>query len=324
MAISHKDLLNLFRYMLEGRMIEEAIVRVKGGYHSCKGEEAVIIGTFYDLREEDVIVPHYRGSILASYVRGASLRKLLAGFFGKETGYTLGRYRGDVWGPFELNIIGMFSGALGSNISLGTGAALAAKLKKSDNVAVTTFGDGTSNQGDFHEAINMAAVLKLPAIYVCQNNQYAVSMPACKAMGCRSVADRAAGYGIPGLEVDGNDVEEVHEAVQTAVQRAREGDGPTLIDAKTYRILGHFASDPASYRPAEEVEKWKKKDPLDRLQKKLINKGIVTERAIKKMQEKMEHEISEAMKQAEEDAFPDEKVFGIDDVFASDRGEERS
>lgn len=323
MGFENKELFNMFRYMLKGRMVEQSIARVKGGYHACVGEEAVIVGTFYNLRKNDVVVPHYRGSILASIIRGASLRRLLAGIMEKETGYSHGRYRSDVWGPFELNIIGMFSGAVGSNISLGTGAALAAKLKNSDNVAVITFGDGTSNQGDFHEAINMAAVLKLPAIYVCQNNQYAVSTPICKVMGCSSVADRAVGYGIPGVEVDGNDVEAMHEAVQEAVKKAREGGGPTLIDAKTYRLLGHNVSDPALYRPVEEVEEWKKRDPIESLKKKLIQKGVLAETKIEKIREAMEKEITEAMKQAEEDPFPGEKVFGIDDVFATARETEK-
>lgn len=316
MAITNEDLLAFYRYMLEGRMFEAAIAKIKGNYHPAEGEEAVIVGTFYGLRDGDVVVPHFRGSIIVSYMRGAPLRRLFAGIVGKETNYNHGRYRGDIWGPFELNIIGMFSGALGSNISLATGAALAAKLKKTDNVAVVSFGDGTSNQGIFHEAINMAAVLKIPAVYVCQNNQYAVSTPAWKGLGCRSVADRAVSYGIPGVEVDGNDVEAVHEAVQEAVKRAREGNGPTLIEALTYRVLGHWVADPATYRSAEEVEKWRKKDPVARLQKKLIEMGILTENKVKEIRNAMEEKISTSWKQAEEDPWPGEQFLGLNDVFA--------
>ena len=316
MALTNENLLAIYRYMLEGRMFEAAIAKFKGNYHPAEGEEAVIVGTFYNLRNEDVVVPHFRGSNIVSYMRGAPLRKLFAGIMGKDTNYNHGRWRGDIWGPFELNIIGMFSGALGASISLAIGAAMAAKLKKTDNVAVVTFGDGTSNQGNFHEAINMAAVLKLPTVFVCQNNQYAVSTPACKGLGCRSVADRAVGYGIPGVEVDGNDVEAVHEAVQEAVKRAREGKGPTLIEALTYRVLGHWIADPATYRSAQEVEEWKKKDPIDQFQKKLIKAGVLTAENIEEIRKAMEKKISVSLKQAEEDPWPGEEWLGVDDVFA--------
>ncbi len=319
MALINEDLLAIYRYMLEGRMFEAAIAKFKGNYHPAEGEEAVIVGTFYNLRNEDVVVPHFRGSIIVSYMRGAPLRKLFAGIMGKDTNYNHGRWRGDIWGPVELNIIGMFSGALGASISLAIGAAMAAKLKKTDKIAVVTFGDGTSNQGNFHEAINMAAVLKLPTVFVCQNNQYAVSTPARKGLGCRSVADRAVGYGIPGVEVDGNDVEAVQEAVQEAVKRARGGSGPTLIEALTYRVLGHWIADPATYRSAKEVEEWKKKDPIVHFQKKLIKAGVLTAEKIEEIRKAMEEKISVSLKQAEEDPWPGEEWLGVDDVFAPNK-----
>ena len=315
-ALTNEELLSAYRYMVMGRMVEEAITKIKGNYHPAIGEEAVIVGTFYNLRKDDVIVPHYRGALIAYMMRGASLRRLFAGILGKETSYTRGRYRGDIWGPLELNIIGMYAGALGPTLSLATGAALAAKLKKTDSVAVVSFGDGTSNRGDFHEAINLASVLKLPIVYVCQNNQFAVSTPACKALGCHSVADRAIGYGIPGVNVDGNDVAAVHEAVKEAANMARKGSGPTLIQALTYRVGGHMVADPAVYRPAEEAEEWRKKDPIARLQKELINIGVLAEREIEGMRKNMEEEISAAVKQAEGDPLPGEQVLGLDDVFA--------
>lgn len=316
MALTNEELLAAYRYMVMGRMVEEAITKIKGNYHPAEGEEAVIVGSFYNLKQNDVIAPHYRGALIAYMMRGASLRRLFAGILGKETSYTQGRYRGDIWGPLELNIIGMYAGALGPTLSLATGAALAAKLKKTDSVAVVSFGDGTSNRGDFHEAINLGSVLKLPIIYVCQNNQFAVSTPACKALGCHSVADRAIGYGIPGVEVDGNDVAAVHEAVREAVNKARQGNGPSLIEALTYRVGGHMSADPALYRPKEEIEKWKRKDPIVRLQKKLINIGILTKREIEEMRKNMEQEISTAVKHAEEDPWPGEQLLGLNDIFA--------
>jgi TPP-dependent pyruvate/acetoin dehydrogenase alpha subunit len=316
MTLPNEELLSICRHMVMGRMVEQAITKMKGNYHPAEGEEAVIVGTFHNLRQDDVIAPHYRGALIAYMMRGASLQRLFAGVLGKATGYSRGRYRGDIWGPLELNIIGMYAGALGPNISLATGAALAAKLKKTDSVAVVSFGDGTSNRGDFHEAINLAAVLKLPIVYVCQNNQYAVSTPASRALGCRSVADRAVGYGIPGVEVDGNDVTAVHEAVQEAVNKARQGNGPSLIEALTYRVGGHMSADPALYRPKEELEAWKRKDPIGQLQKKLIDMKILTVSNIEEMREKIEREISAAVKQAEEDPWPGEQLLGLDDIFA--------
>jgi len=315
-TLTNEELLSAYRYMVMGRMVEEAITKIKGNYHPAEGEEAVIVGTFYNLRKDDVIVPHYRGATIACIMRGVSLRRLFAGILGKETSYTHGRYRGDIWGPLELNIIGMYAGALGSTLSLATGAALAAKLKKTDSIAVVSFGDGTSNRGDFHEAINLGSVLKLPIIYVCQNNQFAVSTPACKALGCHSVADRAIGYGIPGVEVDGNDVAAVHEAVQEAVNKARQGNGPSLIEALTYRVGGHMSADPALYRPKEELEEWKRKDPIVRLQKKLIDTKILTVSKIEEMRENIERKISAAVKRAEEDPWPGEQLLGLNDIFA--------
>ena len=316
MEVTDEQLLELHRWMLEGRMFELSICKIKGNYHPAVGEEAVIIGTFYNLRDEDVAVPHFRGSIIIPYMRGAPIRRLYAGIMGKDTNYNHGRWRGDIWGPVELNIIGMFSGILGSNIALASGAAMAAKMKNEDNVAVVTFGDGTSNTGMCHEAINMASVLKFPVVFVCQNNQYAVSTPACRGLGCQSVADRAIGYGIPGVKVDGNDVVAVHLAVQEAVARARNGDGPTLIEALTYRVLGHWVADPADYRSEEEVNEWKKKDPIEHLQKDLIGKGLLTDADIEELTTKMEKKIADEMKTAEEDPWPGEEHLGIDDVFA--------
>ena len=233
----------------------------------------------------------------------------------KTTSYSWGRV---VYsrGPFDFNMLNTFGGVMGPSISLATGAALAAKLKRTDGVTMISFGDGTASRGEFHEAVNLAAVLKLPVVYVCQNNQYSISTPSKKGLACRSVADRALGYGIPGLEVDGNDVLAIHEAVQEGVRRARQGKGPSLIEARTYRIRGHFAWDQALYRPAEEVEEWKRRDPIARLQEKLMKSGLLTIENIDRIQKALEEEISLAMKEAEVDPSPGEKELGMGDIFA--------
>jgi TPP-dependent pyruvate/acetoin dehydrogenase alpha subunit len=318
MCVSNADLLEIYRLLVMGRKLELAIHESlrSTGHHQAVGEEAVVIGSFYNLRKDDVIAPHYRGAVLAAYLRGADLRKLFAGILGKETSYNRGRYRGDICMPMEFNVIGLWSGVLGTSLSLATGAALAAKLKKTDNVAVVSFGDGTSNLGIFHEAVNLAASLNLPVVFICQNNQYAISTRARDAMKCRSVADRALGYGIPGADVDGNDVLEVHAAVQEAVARARQGEGPSLIEALTYRVKGHQAIDPATYRPPEEVEEWKKKDPVSRLEKRLTQSGLLTEDAIKRTNRELDEKLATAIRQAEQDPEPGPQVIGLNDAFA--------
>jgi TPP-dependent pyruvate/acetoin dehydrogenase alpha subunit len=162
----------------------------------------------------------------------------------------------------------------------------------------------------------MAAVLKLPVVYVCQNNQYAISMPADRGLGCHTVADRAAGYGIPGLEVDGNDVLAVHEAVRGAMERAREGNGPTLIDARTFRVGGHWIADPEVYRTKEEAAEWEKRDPILLLEKKLMERGDLSEADRDRTRLAAEEEVSLALKQAEADPLPTEDLLGADDIFA--------
>src|SRR5690606_15741095 len=183
----------------------------------------------------------------------ADLRRLFAGLDGRVTSHTRGRYRSDVCGPIEVGVIGLYSGALGPTLEYAAGAALAAKLDGNGAVALAVFGDGSASRGNFHEALNLAAVMKLPVVFVCQNNQYAISTPSAQEHG-GSIVDRAPGYGIPGERVDGNDVEAVHEAVASAIARARAGDGASLLEAFTYRLGGHMSADTAPYRSKEEVD----------------------------------------------------------------------
>jgi TPP-dependent pyruvate/acetoin dehydrogenase alpha subunit len=219
MDLSKEDLLSIYRFMVVAREMDRAICKATGKWHPTSGEEGAIVGMYYNLPKDDVIAPHYRGSLIAYYMRGASMRKLLAGILGKETGYHKGRIISKCGLP-EFNALGWLHSNVGPQIYLGTGAALTAKVLGKNYATLISFGDGTSNRGEFHECINLAASLKLPAVYACQNNQYAISMPASRGLGCKTVADRAAGYGIPGVEVDGNDVLAVHQVVREAMERA--------------------------------------------------------------------------------------------------------
>jgi acetoin:2,6-dichlorophenolindophenol oxidoreductase subunit alpha len=308
-------LLEIHRLLLMARRLEESFGGMHS-YHPALGEEAIVVGSFFGLQDNDYIAPHYRGALTAAYIRGADLRRLIAGVHGKATAYNGGRFRGDICMPIEFNVIGMFSGILGSSVGLAVGAALSLKLRGSSNVAIATFGEGTSNLGGIHEAINLAASLVLPIVFVCQNNQYAMSMNSREAMKCKSVADRALGYGIPGAQVDGNDVLSVHAEVQAAVQRARSGAGPTLIEALTYRVGGHRSGERVLYQDAEERQRWQGRDPLLRLQDGLKERGLLDEPAIEDANIRVSTELKEAISLAEADPEPPNIVGGPEDVFA--------
>lgn len=306
----------LHRLMLVTRELDRVIGAVDGHWHPALGEEGVVAGCYHGLRAGDALVPHYRGMLAASYARGGDLARLLAGLDGRVTSYSRGRYRSDVCGPIELGIIGLYSGALGPTLEYAAGAALAAKLDAQGGVAVAVFGDGTASRGNFHEAVNLAAVLRLPVVFVCQNNQFAISTAAPQEHGGR-IVDRAAGFGIPGELVDGNDVVVVHDAVQAAVARARRGEGPTLIDAFTYRVGGHMASDPGSYRSGEEVEKWKARDPIALHERRLLAEGVLDAARLAALRDAVAAEVAAAMQQAQSDPMPGAEVLGLDRVFAA-------
>lgn len=309
-------LLDLYRLMSMTRAIDEVVGKEDGHWHGLEGEEAVVAGTYYGLRDGDVVAPHYRGSLTAALARGADLRTLFAGVLGKATSYNRGRYRSDVCGPPQFGLIGLYSGALGPPLSYATGAALAFKLDKRDNVALAVFGDGTSSRGDCHESMNLASTLKLPVVFVCQNNQVAISTSAHDRVGGRSLVDRAAGYGMPGVDVDGNDVVAVHDAVRTAVGRARRGGGPTLIHALTYRVAGHFISDHADPRPPAEVAAWRQRDPIRAFRRWLVERDVTDEIVLDRISAETSRQAAAAMEQAKKDPDPDEDAFGAQSVYA--------
>ena len=313
MARDNETLLELYRLMVLTRRLDGAIAEVDGHWHGLEGEEGVVAGLYHGLREGDAVAPHYRGSLTAAYAKGADLRRLLAGAAGKATGYNKGRYRSDVCGPPEFKMIGLYSGALGPLLGYATGAALAFKLDGNENVALAVFGDGTSSRGDCHEAMNLAATLTLPVVFVCQNNQVAIS--TTDRVG-GAIADRAKGFGMPGLQVDGNDVLAVHDTVQEAIARARRGEGPTLIEALTYRVAGHFVSDAIEDRPAEEVAAWRERDPIAGFRGYLVAQGVSDEGMLDGIDAAAAEEVSTAMELASSDPAPGPEALGLDEVFA--------
>jgi TPP-dependent pyruvate/acetoin dehydrogenase alpha subunit len=307
---------DLLRLMVLGRELDQTLGRVDHHWHASLGEEAVIVGSFAALTAIDVGIPHYRGPLIASLVRGSDLRRLIAGVLGKTTGQSRGRWRGDVTGEVKPNQFGSFSGSLGPPLSYATGAALAAKLQRSGGVSLVLFGDGTVNTGLFHESLNLASMLRLPAIYVCQNNQYAISTPASVAVP-GSVLKRGQGYGMVAVQVDGNDVLAVHEAVRAAADRGRSGEGPTFIDALTYRVGGHWITDRSPYRNADEAKAWAGRDPVRRLTRHLIDEGVLTEDDFAAMTREAAARTEAALAQAAADPWPDASALAAN-AYASD------
>ncbi|MBK1869201.1 thiamine pyrophosphate-dependent dehydrogenase E1 component subunit alpha [Aestuariivirga sp. YIM B02566] len=308
-------LTSLYHLVAKGRVLESLLGKLPG-FHPGVGEEGVVVGAFFGLKDSDYIAPHYRGALLAAHMRGADLRRLIAGVLGKVTSYSRGRVRGDICLPLQFNTLGMFSGVLGNPLNISTGIALAASLDEKQGVVVTSFGEGTSNLGAFHESLNLAACLALPIVYICQNNGYAMSTRTDYALKCTSIADRAQGYGMPGIRVEGNDVVAMHQAVQSAVARARAGEGPTLIDAVTYRISGHYSADPNDYQPKDERASWLKKDPLLLLKARLTAQGVMTDAQLAEIEKAAEAEITEAIAQAQADPDPGLEVLGPDDLYS--------
>lgn len=308
----------LYRLMRLTRALDKAIGTHDGHWHGLEGEEATIAGVYFGLRDTDVVAPHYRGMVSAALAKGADLHGILAGCLGKATGYTNGRHRTDICAPPQYGVIGMYAGSLGPPLAYAAGGALAAKLDGRDDVAVAVFGDGTSSRGDCHETMNMAAVLNLPVVFVCQNNQIAISTELSGGVA-GSVAARAAGFGMPGVEVDGNDVLAVRDAMDEAVSRARAGNGPSLVECMTYRVAGHFYSDAEDYRDAEEIARWRARDPIARYRKFLMEQCVMDADALDALDAEIESRVETEFQRALADPAPDPASLQPETVYAEAR-----
>ena len=274
---------------------------VPGEMHLAAGQEPVAVGSCVHLTDNDTITGTHRPHHFA-IAKGISLNPLAAEMFGKVTG--LGRGKGGHMHLFSVDKKFGCSGIVGAGLPQACGAALAAKKKGKDWVAVTFFGEGAANQGSFHESLNLAALWNLPVIFICEDNKYAISVTREESTAIASNADRAGSYGIPGVRVENNDAIEVYDVVGEAVSRARSGGGPSLIEVRTDRYLGHFQGDAEAYRPQDEVNKLRENDPLDRLQKQLKKDGI-SETEISQIQERAKTAVQDAYDFARESAYPD-------------------
>lgn len=271
----------LLRQMYTIRAFEEkaeelyAMGKIHGTMHLSIGMEASAVGAVAALRPDDLILSTHRGHGHC-IAKGADLNRMMAEFMGKETGYCRGRGGSMHIADVDGGNLGA-NGVVGGGIPIAVGVGLSLQLRKREQVILCFFGDGAANLGPFHEALNMAAIWKLPVVYVCENNQYAMSFSVKKAFAIERISDRAAAYGMSGVTVDGNNLVAVHGAVSEAVEQARMGGGPSLIENATYRWRGHSKSDANRYRTREEIEQWKRKDPIKRFCADLIEAGDLTE-----------------------------------------------
>ncbi len=304
--------LDIYRWLVVCRELDRALCVENPRWFPIEGEEATVLGSFVDLRSDDAVAPHYRDPFVVYLLRGAEMWRLAAQVLGKAAGYNKGRSV-PFNGPVELGVVPWVAGDLGTTIGTATGAALAFQHAGTDQVCVCTFGDGTANRGDVHEALNLAACWQLPIVYVCQNNGWAISQPESTYLR-GPVAARAAGYGIPGECVDGNDVDAVRASVGKAVGRARAGQGPTLIEARTWRWRGHWAGDDQTYRQKSAPDGIE--DPIDLYGYRLLERGTVVPADLEQIHAEVEAEVRAAIAQAHSVRDAGAEELGLDEVYA--------
>lgn len=308
--LDREQLIGLFRQMVVIRRTEEQLARahaaglVHGACHTYVGEEAVATGVCANLRADDTVLSTHRGHGHA-LAKGVGPRELMAELFGRSTGVSHGRGGSmHIFSP-EVGMLGT-SGIVGPSILMATGAGYSFKLLKQDRVSVAFFGDGASNNGAFHEGLNLASIWKLPVLYVCENNQYATEVPFATVAGNPNVAERARSYGIPGVRLDGNDVVAIFEAAREAVQRARSGEGPTLLECVTYRTRAHSEGmRDAGYRTREEVESWRARDPIKLLRDRMVAEDVAKPDELDRIESDIQSNVEADFNQAKEDPYPD-------------------
>jgi pyruvate dehydrogenase E1 component alpha subunit/2-oxoisovalerate dehydrogenase E1 component alpha subunit len=281
---------------------------------TCRGQEACGVGSAYALQPQDWLFPAYR-EVGAAIARGADIKRIVAQYLGTSLDYSKGRSMANHFGDRKLNFVHN-SSCVGSQIPHAVGVALGAKLKHDEVVSLAYFGDGATSHPDFHASMNFAAVYDAPVILFCQNNQYAISTPVTKQMRTQTIAEKGKAYGIDGVRVDGNDILAVYKVTREAAEKARRGDGPTLIEAVTYRIAPHSGADDATrYRDDAEVQAWLRKDPITRFSTYLTSKHILKSEAIEKIVEESEEKVTRALRENEAaPPLPIETIF--EDVYA--------
>jgi TPP-dependent pyruvate/acetoin dehydrogenase alpha subunit len=314
------ELLNIYYYLKLARGLEQRVItlyrqgKIVGGVYLGIGEEAIAVGSASALEPDDVIAPTHR-DLGANLMKGITPKEYMAQYLAKQTGLTHGRDGNVHFGDIARGIIGFIS-PMADLLPVAAGVALTFKLRGERRVVAAFFGDGASSRGDFHEALNLAAVLKLPVVFICHNNQYAYSTPLSRQMAIEHVADRAKAYGMPGITVDGNDVLAVRHAVAEAIARARTGEGPSLVEGKTMRMRGHAEHDDASYVPPALLEEWRARDPIDRFAAYLRDQAVLDDASAKSIDDRIAQEIEEAVFSAESSPLPEAKNL-LEGVYAA-------
>ena len=322
MPLSTETLMDIYRRMRTIRVFEDKLAelvmsgRLAGFLHLYAGEEAVAVGVCTHLTERDVVTSTHRGHGHA-IAKGVDVHGMMAELFGRRTGTCKGKGGSMHIADLDRGMLGA-NGIVGAGIPLATGAALTAQVKRTGGVAVALFGDGAANQGQFHEALNLAAVWKLPAVYVVENNGYGEATPTEFVTPVRDLAERATSYGMPGVIADGMDFFDVYEKAGAALARARRGEGPTLLECKTYRYYGHYVGDPLTYRTKEEAEQWKQtRDPLMRFEERVLADGIMEEGNLRRIDGEVSALIDAAVAAAEQAPFPPAEDL-LTDVYVKD------
>jgi pyruvate dehydrogenase E1 component alpha subunit len=320
-AVQRADLLQMYYYLRLTRTLEDRITalyrqgRIVGGVYTSTGMEAIAVGYASALERDDVIAPCHR-DMGAFLVRGITPGEVVAQYLGKRAGPAKGKDGNVHIGDLKRGVIGFVS-HLADNYPVATGVALAFRLRGESRVVITNTGDGGTSRGDFHEAMNFASVRKLPVVFFCNNNQYAYSTPLRLQMAIHDVVERAKAYGMPGEIVDGNDVAAVYLAAKRAIHKARSGEGPTFIEAKTMRMHGHSEHDSAKYVPRELLEEWKKKDPILRAERMLAQLGYADEAMFQEVGARVAKEVEAGVEFAEQSPLPEGRET-LDGVFADE------
>ncbi|MBW2367283.1 MAG: thiamine pyrophosphate-dependent dehydrogenase E1 component subunit alpha [Deltaproteobacteria bacterium] len=321
MQLSDEKKIWMYSIMMKIRRFEEKLDelvmtgKLSGFVHLCIGQEAIAAGVCATLKERDYITSHHRGHghLIA---KGGKTDIMMAELFAKTSGYCKGKGGSIHLASMDLGILGA-NGIVGGGLPLGVGAGLAAQYREGDDVSVIFFGDGASNQGTVHESMNLAATWKLPVVFVAENNEMGELLCREKHQCVKNIADRAVAYDMPGVAIDGNDVIAVYETTAEAVQRARTGNGPTLVECKTFRIAGHFVGDPQVCREKDDIECWKSadKDPILRFENKILEAGVLQQTDVDKIRQDVEDEIAAAVKFAQDAPLPETEAL-LADVYA--------
>ncbi|APT48550.1 pyruvate dehydrogenase (acetyl-transferring) E1 component subunit alpha [Bacillus safensis] len=321
MALSKEKAVWMYQKMQEIRQFEDRVHALftkgilPGFVHLYAGEEAVAVGVCAHLNEKDSITSTHRGHGHC-IAKGCDLKGMMAEIYGKATGLCKGKGGSMHIADFDKGMLGA-NGIVGGGFPLACGAALTAKYKKTENVSVCFFGDGANNQGTFHEGINLAAIWKLPVIFIAENNGYGEATPFSYASSCKSIVDRAAGYDIPGIQVDGKDVMAVYQAAEQAIERAKNGEGPTLIECMTYRNYGHFEGDAQRYKTNQEkTEHQEERDAITLFKNELIKQQLLTNGELSNIETAVTEAIDEAVQFSEESEYPDQTEL-LTDVYVS-------